>query len=79
MKTATVRIPEDRRDVLKLIATIEKREMKDILSDLVDDYIERHRETLDLLSNPDWVKKIEQGKSEILQNIKGKSLNELED
>jgi predicted CopG family antitoxin len=79
VKTATVRIPEDRRDVLKVIATIEKREMKDILSDLVDDYIERHRETLDLLSNPDWVKKIEQGKSEILQNIKGKSLNELED
>ena len=79
MKTATVRIPEDRRDVLKIIATVEKREMKDILSDLVDDYIERHRETLDLLSNPDWVKKIEQGKREVLQNIKGKSLNELED
>jgi len=79
VKTATVRIPEDRRDVLKVIATIEKREMKDILSDLVDDYIERHRETLDLLSNPDWVKKIERGKREVLQNIKGKSLNELED
>ena len=79
MKTATVRIPEDRRDVLKIIATVEKREMKDILADLVDDYIERHRETLDLLSNPDWVKKIEQGKREILQNIKGKSLDELED
>ncbi len=53
--------------------------MKDILSDLVDDYVERHRETLDLLSNPDWVKKIEQGKREVLQNIKGKSLDELED
>ncbi|MCU0594103.1 MAG: hypothetical protein MUC98_01395 [Desulfobacterota bacterium] len=79
MKTATVRIPEDRRDVLKVIATLEKREMKDILSDLVDDYVERHRETLDLLSNPDWVKKIEQGKREVLQNIKGKSLDELED
>jgi predicted CopG family antitoxin len=79
VKTATVRISEDRRDVLKVIATIEKREMKDILSDLVDDYIERHRETLDLLSNPDWVKKIEQGKREVSQNIKGKSLNELED
>ena len=79
MKTATVRIPEDRRDVLKVIATIEKREIKDILSDLVDDYIERHRETLDLLSNPEWVKKIEQGKREVLQNVKGRSLNELED
>ena len=79
MKTATVRISEDRRDVFKVIATIEKRGMKDILSDLVDDYIERHRETLDLLSNPEWVKKIEQGKREVLQNVKGRSLNELED
>ena len=79
MKTATVRIPEDKRDVLKVIASIEKREMKDILADVVDDYIERHRETLDLLSKPDWVKKIEQGKREVLQKVKGKSLNELED
>ncbi|MBN2123609.1 MAG: hypothetical protein JW821_04915 [Deltaproteobacteria bacterium] len=79
MKTATVRIPESKRDILKVIATIEKREMKDILSDLVDDYIARHRETLDLLSNPDWVKMIEQGKREIRQNVKGKSLDDLED
>jgi predicted CopG family antitoxin len=79
VKTATVRIPESKRDVLKVIASIEKREMKDILSDLVDDYIERHRETLDLLSNPDWAKKIDQGKREVREKIKGKSLNELED
>ena len=79
MKTATVRIPEKKRDVLKVIASIEKREMKDILSDLVDEYIERHRETLDLLSNPEWVKKIDQGKREVLHKIKGKSLNDLED
>ena len=44
-----------------------------------DDYIERHRKTLHLLSKPDWVKKIEQGKREVLQKVKGKSLNELED
>ena len=79
MKTATVRIPEDKRDVLKVIASIEKREMKDILADVVDDYIERRKETLNLLSKPDWVKKIEQGKREVLQKVKGKSLNELED
>ena len=79
MKTAMVRIPEDKRDVLKVIASIEKREMKDILADVVDDYIERRKETLNLLSKPDWVKKIEQGKREVLQKVKGKSLNELED
>ncbi|NVM23431.1 MAG: hypothetical protein HWN68_16810 [Desulfobacterales bacterium] len=79
MKTATVRIPEDKRDILKVMASIEKKEMKEILSDLIDEYIERHKETLDLLSRPEWVKIIEKGKAEIATGIKGKSLNELED
>ena len=79
MKTATVRIPEDKRDVLKVIATLEKKEMKEILSELIDEYIERHRETLDLLSKPEWVKVIERGKEEIANGVKGKSLDELED
>ena len=79
MGTATVRIPEHKRDVLKIIATLEKKEMKEILSDLIDEYIERHKETLDLLSRPEWVKTIEKGKTEIATGVKGKSLNELED
>jgi predicted CopG family antitoxin len=79
MATATVRIPERKRDVLKVIATLEKREMKAILSDLIDEYIERHKETLDLLSRPEWVKTIEKGKAEIAMAVKGKSLDELED
>ena len=79
MKTATIRIPEDKRDVLKIIATLEKKEMKEILSGLIDEYIERHRETLDLLSRPEWVKLIERGKGEIANGVKGKSLDELED
>ena len=79
MGTSTVRIPEDKRDKLKILASIEKREMKDILSELIDEYIERHQETLELLSNPEWVEMIEAGKAEVTQNIKGKSLAELED
>jgi predicted CopG family antitoxin len=79
MSTATVRIPEKKRDVLKVIATLEKREMKEILSDLIDEYIARHQETMDLLSRPEWVKIIEQGKAEVVKGIKGKTLDELED
>ena len=79
METATVRIPEKKRDVLKVIATLEKREMKEILSELIDEYIDRHQETMDLLSRPDWVKTIEQGKTEVVKEIKGKTLDELED
>jgi predicted HAD superfamily phosphohydrolase len=79
MATATVRIPEKKRDILKIIASIEKREMKEILDELIDEYIERHKETLDILSKPEWVDIIEKGKAEITQRVQGKSLDELED
>jgi hypothetical protein len=77
--TATVRIPAEKRDVLKIIAGIEKVEMKEILCDLIDEYIERHKETLDLLSKPEWVEIITRGKQEVSSGIKGKSLAELAD
>jgi predicted CopG family antitoxin len=79
MSTATVRIPEDKRDVLKIIASVEKKEIKDILSELIDEYVERHKETLDLLSRPEWVEMIKKGKEEVTKGIKGKTLHELED
>jgi predicted DNA-binding protein len=79
MGTVNVRLPEELRDTLKIIATLEKRDMKDILSELVDNYIERHRETLEILSNPKWVELIKQGKREVQTGVKGKKLRELED
>ena len=79
MPTATVRIPEEKRDILRIIAGIEKTEMKEILSDLIDEYIERHKETLDLLSRPEWVEIITRGKHEADSGIKGKTLEELAD
>lgn len=79
MSTATIRIPEKKRDTLKIIASIEKREMKEILSELIDEYIKRHKETLEILSRPEWLEMIEKGKEEVTKKIKGKTLNELED
>ncbi len=79
MGSVNVRIPEEKRDILKIIATIEKRDMKDILAELIDEYIERHKETLEILSNPDWVEMIRQGKKEVKEGIKGKALDALED
>jgi len=79
MSTATIRIPEKKRDTLKIIASIEKREMKEILSELIDEYIKRHKETLEILSRPEWLEMIEKGKEEVAKKIKGKTLNELGD
>jgi len=79
MATATVRIPAEKRDILRIIAGIEKIEMKEILSELIDEYIERHQETLDLLSRPEWVDIIARGKEEVDTGVKGKRLDELAD
>ena len=79
MPTATVRIPEEQRDLLRIIAGIEKIEMKEILSGLIDEYIERHKETLELLSRPDWVEVIARGKDEVSRGVKGTSLDALAD
>jgi hypothetical protein len=79
MPTATVRIPEEKRDILKIIAGIEKKDIGKILTDLIDEYIERHKETLDLLSKPEWVEIIKQGKVDVSKGIKGKGLHELDD
>jgi len=79
MGTATIRIPAEKRDILRIIAGIERTEMKEILSELIDEYIERHQETLDLLSKPEWVDIITRGKNEVDQGLKGKSLDELAD
>lgn len=61
MSTTTVRIPENKRDTLKIIASVEKRDIKEILSELIDEYIDRHRETLEIVSRPDWVEAINLG------------------
>ncbi|MGB5161163.1 MAG: hypothetical protein WBP10_02695 [Thermoanaerobaculia bacterium] len=53
--------------------------MKEILTELIDEYIERHQETLDLLSRPDWVEIIARGKEEVETGVEGKGLDELSD
>jgi predicted DNA-binding protein len=79
METTTVRIPKDKRDTLKIISSVERRDLIEILSELIDEYIERHKETLELLTKPEWVEIIRKGKKEIEEKAKGKSLDELED
>ena len=79
MSTATVRIPAEKRDILKVIAGTEKTEIKEILSELIDEYIERHKETLDLLSRPERVDVIMRGKAEVAKGVTGKSVADLAD
>jgi len=52
METATIRIPEHKKNLLKAIASLENRKMNDLLVDLINEYAERRQETLELLAIP---------------------------
>lgn len=52
MATATIRIPEDKKNLLKAISSLENKKMNDIIVELIDEYVERHKETIELLSIP---------------------------
>lgn len=58
MATATIRIPEDKKNLLKAISSLENKKLNDIIVELIDEYIERNRETLDLLSMPGLYEKL---------------------
>jgi len=58
MKTTTVRIPAEKRDILKIIAGIQRKEMKQILSELIDGYIKRNKKTLEMVYHSNWTDEI---------------------
>ena len=43
METATIRIPAEKKNLLKTIASLENKKMNDIVVKLIDDYAERRQ------------------------------------
>ena len=39
MATSTIRIPEDKKNILKAISSLENKKMKDIIVQLIDEYV----------------------------------------
>ncbi len=65
MGTATIRIPEDKKNILKAISSLENKKMNDIIVELIDEYVERHKETLELLSIPGLYENLIESSEEI--------------
>jgi len=72
METATIRIPAEKKNILKAIASLENRKMNDILVDLIDEYVDRRKETLELLAVPGLREKVRQSS---LEFRRGKSVS----
>lgn len=67
METATIRIPEDKKNLLKAVASLENRKMNDIIVDLIDAYIERRKETAELMAIPGLCQRIRASSREFRQ------------
>jgi PHD/YefM family antitoxin component YafN of YafNO toxin-antitoxin module len=65
METATIRIPEEKKNLLKAAASLENRKMNDVVIELIDEYIESRKETLELLAIPGFLRKIRAAQREI--------------
>ena len=72
----TLRLPEEQLRVIRAIAGYENRSLTDIFTELTDEYIARHKETLELLNIPGFLEECREGLAEIKAG-KGKSLRAL--
>ena len=78
MGATTLRLPDEKLRLIRAIAGYENRPLSKIFEELIDEYIERHRETLELIGIPGFVEECGRGLEEIKKGG-GKQLNELFD
>ena len=76
--TTTLRLPEERLKVIRAIAGYENRSLTDIYTELTDEYISRHKETMELLQIPGFLDECKKGLEEIKAG-KWKKLSDLAD
>jgi len=78
MRTTTLRLPDQKLKLLKAIAGFEGSSMSKIFEHMTDEYILRHRETMELLNVPRFVQECRAGYEEVKKGG-GKRLDELDD
>jgi len=76
METATIRIPEEKKNLLKAAASLENRKMNDVVIELIDEYIERRKETMELLAIPGLLRQVRAASREFREG-KGVSLEDV--
>jgi len=74
----TLRLPEEKLRLIRAIAGYENRSLADIYEEMTVEYIERHRETLELLAIPGFLEECREGVEEIKAGG-GKDFSELDD
>ncbi len=78
MGVTTLRLPDEKLRLIRAIAGYENIPLSKIFEELVDEYVNRHRESLELIGVPGFVEECKKGLEEIKRSG-GKDINELVD
>ncbi len=78
MGATTLRLPDEKLRLIRAIAGYENRPLSKIFEELLDEYIDRHRESLELIAVPGFVEECKKGLEEIKKGD-GKDINEMVD
>ncbi|MBA7649136.1 hypothetical protein ES703_56930 [subsurface metagenome] len=78
MGATTLRLPDEKLRLIRAIAGYENRPLSKIFEELLDEYIDRHRESLELIGIPGFVEECKKGLEEIKKGD-GKDINEMVD
>jgi len=73
----TRRLPDEKLKLIRAIAGYENIPLCKIFEEMVDEYIKRHKESLELIGIPGFMKESEEGLKEI-QAGGGKSFDDLD-
>jgi hypothetical protein len=65
MKAYTLRLDENRAKILKHLSVEEERSIREILIEMLDIYIEAHKETLEILSKKEWIGSIRRAEEDV--------------
>ena len=76
MGVTTLRLPDEKLRLVRAISGYENQPLSKLFEELVDEYLARHKETLELLGLPGFYEESVQGLAEIKKG-KGKSIDEL--
>lgn len=52
MAIVRIRIPEDKKNILKAISSLENKKLNEIIVELIVECVEKHKETLEFLAIP---------------------------
>jgi len=77
MGVTTLRLQDEKLKILRAISGYENRPLSKIFDELVEEYIGRHKETMEILRISNIVKDCKEGLEEI-KSGKGKSFSDLE-